>query len=177
MASWVMAGGPAVDTEREEYVIEGSSARELRAELDRKGPLDKEGVRHDAYTTWNVTWEYPYERRGDGCASGRVTVKVRIVETLPRWDPPPGTPDDLVRKWRTYLAALETHEDGHAQNGIDGAREVKVALEQIGAQETCDDFETRADRVGDEVMERHRQRDRSYDRETRSGATQGATFP
>jgi predicted secreted Zn-dependent protease len=73
------------DTAIHWYDVEGASARELRAELDRLGPLDAQGRRFDAFTEWAVTWHPPLEHSEQGCTIGAVETRLRVTVTLPRW--------------------------------------------------------------------------------------------
>lgn len=73
-----------VQTDYVYYPITGSTAEELRAQLDRLGPADPDGTHHDAYTQWHVTWRYPHSVSDNRCAIGPVQVSVQVTITLPQ---------------------------------------------------------------------------------------------
>jgi predicted secreted Zn-dependent protease len=158
------------------YVIEGSTAAELRAQMDQLGPADKFG-RFDAYTRWYINWSYPYSTQDGQCTTGPVKVAVRVTLTLPQWDPPSDASQELVDKWNAYLAALQVHEDGHKEIAIQAGNEILHTLEGLPPHPTCDELEEAADAAGKSVLNRYRQQEIIYDQSTDHGATQGARFP
>lgn len=165
------------DTQVRWYDVEGETETQLRANLDAIGPEDANGERHDAYTSWYVTWRFPFSRGDDGCTTGPVTTDVRVVMTLPRWRGPSDEGDALVRKWRRYLDALMEHESGHRDTGFRAATEIVDALPSLPPQPTCEDAEARANEAARAVLTRFRADDVSYDEATRHGESQGAVFP
>ena len=158
------------------YTIRGSSAAELRKQMDALGPTDAHG-RYDAYTRWYVRWKYPYERTPNACGLGKVTVTVDVTYTLPEWTPPPDASADLVSRWNRYLRALRSHESGHHRHGAEAGRAVLEKLRRLEAQRRCEDADRRANLLGERVLETYRAKDQSYDKTTRHGATEGARFP
>lgn len=159
------------------YKIEGSTAQELRQQMDRLGPLDDNGRRWSALTRWHVHWSYSYDRRDGECATGPVKVRLEITFTMPRWDAPAGAPQDLVERWQAYLSALEAHERGHAEIAEQAAEAVLEAMQALPVYLTCQALETDADALGERIIDQYRQRQADYDRETGHGHTQGAHFP
>jgi len=54
---------PAMNIRLNYYQIFGSTATELRSQMNQYGPPDpKTGRRFDAYTRWNVRWRYRHGR-------------------------------------------------------------------------------------------------------------------
>jgi predicted secreted Zn-dependent protease len=166
----------AVEVRSEDYALVGASADELRRELTRLGPK-VDGGRFHAYTGWHVTWSYPYQHRAGACATGPVTVTLRITATMPRWDPPPEAPPDLVARWHRYRKALEHHENGHLEHGRGAARDVLLRLSHLDAEADCVAMNRVANAAAQRIVAEYRDKDRAFDLATRHGATQGATFP
>jgi predicted secreted Zn-dependent protease len=164
------------DTQVHWYDVEGENETELRASLDTRGPQDTDGVRHDAYTSWQVTWRFPFAQSEEGCSTGPVSTSVRVTITVPRWA---GPIDDapLTGKWRRYLEALETHESGHRETGFRAATDITEELAALPPKPTCEEAELIANAAAATVLERYRGVDTEYDAETRHGVTQGAVFP
>lgn len=170
-------GGPvARQVQVETYDVNGTSARELRQELDRKGPLF-EGRRFDARTRWWVRWRYDLAPVGSGCRAVRPRVDLDVTITLPRWRRSSGAAPDLVARWERYLEDLREHEDGHAEVGEQAARAIAGLLQDLPAEADCGSAEQAADAAAQAEIQRANGRDREYDRETGHGATQGARFP
>ncbi|MFO0564173.1 MAG: DUF922 domain-containing Zn-dependent protease [Polyangiaceae bacterium] len=164
------------DTRHEDYAIQGSSASALRSDMDRHGPTDAEG-RHDAYTRWNVRWSFPYDRKPNVCGTGDVKVSVTITFVMPDWTPPADAPDDLVRRWNAYKKALELHENGHKEHGLAAAKDILSTLRALPAEPDCDGMNRVANAAARRVIDKYKEKDKTYDRDTRHGATQGARFP
>lgn len=159
------------------YRITGSTANELRAQMDQLGRTDELGYHWDAYTEWQVTWSYPYSFSAGSCSTGPVKVAVDVTFVLPQWDVSPTAPQDLVDKWAEYSAALQVHEDGHKEIATEAGREILDAMNALPAYSSCRELEQAADAVGEGILERYRQREERYDQDTDHGATQGVGFP
>jgi predicted secreted Zn-dependent protease len=165
-----------IEQKIQHYAIAGSSASELRRQMNQLGPSDASG-RHDAFTRWYVRWSYPYDRSPGSCGLGKVKVSVTVSYTLPEWSDPAAAPPDLVTQWNGYLAAVRRHEDGHRDNGVAAGRDVLAKLRAFGTRDTCDAANRDANAAGNRILDEYRTKDRRYDETTRHGATQGAKFP
>jgi len=95
-----------------------------------------------------------------------------VTTTLPRWEPPAGTPARLVESWRTYLAHVRVHEAGHKAIAERYARKLVAALGSLRGA-TCREVWDAAQRTATRVVEEGRTRNRAYDVETKHGQTQG----
>jgi len=160
----------------EPYTVTGSSAAEIRDNLNRARPSDK-SRRHDAMTHWYVRWSYPFDRGTDRCATGPIKVSVTVRTQMPEWAAPPDAPADLSQSWNQYLKSLRHHEDGHKNHGLLAARDVLEKLKRLDAKDTCDAMNIAANAAGNRILDEYREKDRAYDQRTRHGATQGAVFP
>jgi len=158
------------------YSISGASENDLRREMSAKGPTGT-GGRFDAYTRWNIRWRYSYRQAGGLCRIDSVTTDVTVTMTLPKWQDESAASERLQRRWREYLTALTTHENGHRQNGLDAAHEIDRGIAALPAQANCGALGAAANALGDEIIRNHKQRDLDYDRATSHGRTQGARFP
>ena len=159
------------------YPIIGSTADQLRAQLDRLGPTDAQGNRFDAYTDWHVNRSYPYSMVDGQCTTGPIQVNVQVVLTFPHWTPSASVSQDLVDQWEAYLVALRRHEDGHKEIAIAAGYAIYQALSELPGYPTCDELERAAEAVGERILDAYRQQEFDYDRNTDHGATQGARFP
>jgi len=160
----------------DDYEIAGGSAAALRQQMNQDGPAEQ-GRHYDAHTDWNVKWAYPFDRSNGRCATGPVTVTLTITYRLPVWDGESGAPPDLLEKWHTYMQALRTHEDGHAEHGRDAADEVIAALSGLPPADACPAMDSAANSTARAITDRYAAEDVTYDRDTNHGATQGARFP
>lgn len=164
----------AKDTlELEYFDVHGSTARELRAEMNRIGPVADNGVRGDAYTRWRIDWRFDLTQRGPECIASNFEIDLAVTMTLPRWVAPPGASADLVALWDRYSAAMRLHEDGHHRIALAAAYEVKRRLEAESREKSCKALENKLNSAADAVLDEYRARQAEYDRATDSGRTQG----
>lgn len=173
----IASTNPIISITRNYYVVAGSTANQLRQQLNQRGPEWTPGRRFDAITRWYVRWSYQYAIRNNYCQLISNQVRADITITMPRWQMPPHVSKDLVKRWQRYVIALQRHEDGHRDHGIRAAREVAQALQRFPSQTTCEQLEMFVDTTMMQIIEHYSQKDVEYDRVTHHGATQGARFP
>lgn len=160
------------------YTVKGKTAEELRAHMNRLGPLDPlSNRRYDAYTAWNVQWRYRTVNKNNRCYLHSPTVNTSITMTLPQWNLSANTSGQLKQKWSTYIQALLNHENGHKQHGISAGEEILQLLRQINSYSSCQSLQQAANQTGHDIISKYSQKDIIYDQKTRYGATQGAVFP
>lgn len=173
--SLVPLASPAQTPTMEYYTIQGNSARELRDQMNRLGPLDDAGKRGHGNTHWNIRWHYDHDRAPQGCAITNIRVTLDLRVTLPRWTPGPSAPQGLVETWTRYIGALRLHELGHVDLAIAAADEVRRVLEANRRGPDCPTTEATMNAAGMKVLDDLRRRQARYDRETDSGGKQGTS--
>jgi predicted secreted Zn-dependent protease len=159
------------------YEITGTTPAGLRASLDAAGPKGTDGERWDGYTSWEVDWHFRLREEPGACAVAEVDTELRIVVTLPRWEPPPDANRKLVRRWRKYLRGLEHHEAGHEEIARDTAAVIRRHGANLEPNPSCAELRKAGDAAAGKAIVAARQEDSDYDRVTRHGAKQGARFP
>ncbi|XGV98454.1 MAG: DUF922 domain-containing protein [Leptolyngbya sp. BL-A-14] len=161
------------------YKIQGKTAAELRSQMNQLGPMNQdEGKRFDASTLWDLDAQFTAGgKKGVSCKVKTVTVTVKTTFNLPEWTPPDGTPQALIDRWKKHLAALQTHEEGHKQLGIDAGNDLLAQLKAMPAAPSCDAINKVAAQKRDAVKASFKQKHKAYDASTKHGATQGAVFP
>ena len=106
-APGLSAAKPKVVVKTKYYSIVGSTSRELKNQMRRKGPGG-----YWAYTGWYVNW------------SGSCQVTVTISYEYPKWKNHGQAPAALRAKWDSMISALEGHERQHGQHGVNAANEI-----------------------------------------------------
>ncbi len=149
------------------YDVLGDTAQALRAELDARGPVGRDGKRWDAVCNWDYWWSWPGTE--SGCDLAAVSVTYRVQVTFPRWTPPAGASPDLMASWAAFVQALAEHELGHVDRAIAGVEWIAEAIR--GA-----DCGT-ANAAAHEAVARVQAENDAYDAATDHGAGQGARFP
>jgi len=151
------------------YEITGSTANELRKEMNKLGPVNPEdGLRYDARTDWHISWTWPGYGKSK-CDLSHADVNYDIKVTAPFWNPKVGIDSALVDRWNNYMTALALHEQGHVDITVDHYLKVKDAIQ--GA--TCGT----AEQAAQEIIEEIRSLQAEYDGQTKHGNLQGAVFP
>jgi predicted secreted Zn-dependent protease len=168
---------PNISINRTHYEINGTTADELRSQMDQLGPEDEFGQRHDAFTEWYIDWSYPYSIVNKDCATGPIEVTITITSTFPKWNNPQDASKELVNKWNAYLSILQTHEDGHKQIAIDAGNEILRTLSALPAYPLCSELEQTVDANGQNILGQFRKKEIIYDQKTAHGENQGAHFP
>lgn len=156
----------------DDYDVVGTSLEQLRAMATLLGPV-RAGLRHAAYTAWELRWSYARAARAAGCAVASATVAVTVTRTLPRWTPVASADPALRPAWERYRAALALHEEGHALIAAGAGRAVHAALLALPAQPSAAALDAAARDVVRSVSARYRDEERAYDALTDHGATQG----
>lgn len=177
MAPVPVSAEPEVKETIAYYDVSGSTPQELRKELNRFGPFDRDGRQWDAVTKWYVNWRYQYNRTEHGCRIASATSEAKVNITMPRLKQESSTPDTLRQSFEGYSANLLVHEKGHGQFGIDAARRIEEGLINLPAEPTCKRMGEVANEFGRKLIREASQQDIDYDAQTQHGATQGARFP
>jgi predicted secreted Zn-dependent protease len=168
---------PAIIISYDYYDIEGRTAAELREQMDRNGVLWTNGNTYDAYTGWNVKWDYRYRVTDHECSIGSVTTTLNVEFRLPRWIDYAGGPAALRKKWDDYMQPLRHHEDGHKNFGVKAAAEIERSIAELESADTCDDLAETANELGRSIISEYTAAEGEYDAQTNFGEAQGAVFP
>lgn len=178
MASQVSAN-PKVTQQVVFYDITGRTAKDLLTQMRSVGPADRgDGNQHFfAHTDWHVHWHYTYRRAGQTCAMASVSVDLDVQYIYPRWKNQNEGDAATRAKWAALMTGVQIHEPGHAQHGLDAARDIERTLASLPSQPTCDALGALANAWGDGIIRKYDQIDVEYDRATDHGRTQGAYLP
>jgi predicted secreted Zn-dependent protease len=136
---------PTVSVRTTYYSISGTTSAELKSQMRSLGPKG-----FWAYTNWYVRW------------SGDCRVSLEISYTFPQWTNEKQAPAALQAVWKTMIASLQAHEEGHGRHGRSAAAEIDKAR--------C---------KGDpkSVTNKWAAQDKVYDAETNHGRSQGVVLP
>jgi predicted secreted Zn-dependent protease len=153
------------------YPVAGRSARALNRALATQGPRSAGRAAH-ALTQWHVSWSYRPVMRGGACLSGRPTVSVEIVTTLPRWTDSSTASDRLLNDWALFLARLRDHESRHQYLALEGGREVLATLSGLTAP-TCELLHETAQRAVSTLEASYESRQLLVDESSNYGLSEG----
>ena len=163
-----LAPGAAVaelklDVKYSTYDVQGLTAEEIHADIDRKSPSDQDGIilgsADDA-----LDWEIDLEPAGRSCRVRQAEVSLQVEITLPAWaDRDRGSPE-VQALWDRYYAKLKAHEDRHKEIAVDAARELDALLTGAGADGSCDTLKEDLNRRAEQVLAREEQVQTQFDR-------------
>ena len=168
---------PEIIITNDYYDIEGRTAAELREQMDRNGVLWTNGNTYDAYTGWNVKWNYRYRVTDHECSIESVATILNVEFRLPRWIDHADGPAALKRKWAAYMQALRRHEEGHKNIGVKAAAEIERSIAELEPAGNCDDLAETANALGRRIISEYAATEKEYDAQTNFGEAQGAVFP
>lgn len=160
------------------YDVIGSTAEELRRELNLKGVLYDIGKRAAGYTRWDVSWRYRYEPTSTGCMFTDFQSELKSTITLPRWVAGRHIATEAtIADWNQFITALRLHEEGHYAHGVRAARDIHTLGQRFQVSEDCSMIARRFNLKANAIIKRYMQEDAEYDKRTELGRTQGAYFP
>ena len=161
------------DSFRIEYFsIQGETAEALRADLTRVGPMVDSGMRGDAATDYNISWQASMTFEDGICRAEDVNVDLDVTMLLPRWEQPPNASPELIEAWDRVSAVLREHEDGHYRIAIAAAEEVRRQLGKRIQESSCKTLEARLNEIAGDVMREYRDKQADYDQRTDYGRKQ-----
>ncbi|AQR73902.1 DUF922 domain-containing protein [Sphingomonas sp. LM7] len=150
----------------EYYDLHGSDEESINASLTRNAPTRPDGTKAMGATGYKVGYRPFQLGTGPACKVTKLKVALGAVVTLPRLADESVVPERILAKWRPFIAALREHEAGHVRIHYRHMREIEAAL--IGSR--CDQLEAKFLAAAGKIEAFQR----TYDRETNHGATQGA---
>ena len=112
----VLPAAPA-DVQLTYYDVEGTDQASLIAALNARGAAQGQA-------SWKLSYQYVPRRNARQCVVGKVTTKLELGMTLPRWAPPAGTSPELIGRWERFLKTLIAHQNAR----LDHARELERSL-------------------------------------------------
>ena len=99
------------------YEVEGADQTSLIAALNARGAAQGQA-------SWKLSYQYVPRRNARECVVGKVSTKLELGMTLPRWAPPAGTAPELIGRWQRFLKTLVAHQNAR----LDHARELERSL-------------------------------------------------
>jgi predicted secreted Zn-dependent protease len=175
--SGVHATDPAGPLTVRTYDVHGATADEIAQDLYEKSPLIEQGRHMQGRTEWKIHTSYQWQTDGHRCVLDTFDATLNVEMILPHWVQPRHPSPALVQQWNRYIAALRTHEDGHAEVGEDAQRDMVARARSLGPTSSCEELVKEINDVVAGVIEAHHQFEVDYDSKTHHGETQGAHFP
>ena len=160
------AGAASLSKTYSYFSVGGRTLEEIGTELDRKGPRvrDTGGSRHPGATQMEITTRIDYAPGNRGCAIAKASVSVQTKIILPRWRQRAKAHGDTRVIWDTLSADIKRHEETHVMIAKNHARDLELALRNIGRQRDCKTAVAKAKAVTTKIFAQHDQAQSEFDR-------------
>ncbi len=137
------------------YAVSGTTTEEIFASIEANGPTDNVGQQGSGLTS--VDWEYKWS--GDQSPTGEcsirdLTIRADITVELPQHEDEASLTDTLQTNWDTYAQGVATHEQRHVDIYLQGAEDIRDAMEEIGVEKDCEALEGHIDAVWNDEQAR-----------------------
>ena len=157
------------------YEVTPKENESLMAAVLRAGPRDTSGIARVAETKWRIEWNWPVDAKGRPVLS-QVKVNFSALIILPRLNFTVRVSADQKLRWQQYLAAVERHEAGHAWHAYQGSAELQELIRAAAISDSSfSPFDLKA--LAEPFVEKLHAVDRTFDRMTVHGRTQGVWWP
>lgn len=161
------APAPAADWQPiekiETYAVEGGSGLELYRSIGERGP--KLGIgRVIALTSFKLTWQRDYQKRGNGCILASARPKLIITTILPR--PKGPLPAPLQANWTRFIDGVAAHERVHAEHITTMVRDIEKATVGLFVEDDpdCRRIRQQMQPILGGLSEAQRQKSRDFDK-------------
>lgn len=168
---------PIVTEKYEYYEIRGGCEQELHGQLCKKCLTWDDGKKYDSATSWDVKWDYGYDRTSQACSADSFKVTVNVVFHFPKWARADDAPRQLVEKWDAYMKSLNLHETGHRNLVVEAATGLTRSVASLPPARTCAELDREVRALCSAGMQKLEEDQKEYDAVTDHGITQGAIFP
>jgi predicted secreted Zn-dependent protease len=137
------------------YLVSGTTTEEIFASIEENGPADNVGQQGSGLTS--VDWEYKWT--GDvgpsgACSIRNLTITADITVELPQHSDEASLSEAIRSNFQTYAAGVAEHEQRHVDIYLEGAEDIKAAMEAISSEVNCDLLEARIDRIWNDEQTR-----------------------
>ncbi len=159
------------------YDVTGTTAQEIRANMDRIGPTwTVDGKRYDSAVGWAFVWEYRFGPTARGCMMKAVTVKVRIITTDAATEGPTRRPRCRRRSRRSSPSCKNTTSTV-PPSCLRRPKRIDDGIMGLPPQPNCLELKPLANHLADNVERDLGRLMHDYVRHTDAGRQLGAVFP
>lgn len=147
------------------FDIKGSSADELDAALNQRGPLAMgSSSHHPGATKIRFGGNATYSEANGRCYISEVKVTVDTEIILPRWRDRRHASKQLSMIWNTLAADIRRHEDRHVEIARQHARQMEHLILSLPSASNCDTLQDKANEVTARETDRHDADQARFDR-------------
>ncbi|MDA0781617.1 MAG: DUF922 domain-containing protein [Rickettsiales bacterium] len=167
---------PRVTVQEYHYTVSGRTMDEIKQAISKQAPLQNDGNNFSALTKYDIGWNYTFDKSGKNCKIATVTTSVVITHNFPKLENVNQLDMTTQTEWGRYLASLQTHEEKHADLGIEAAGEIEKEIAKIKPQSSCTKLSIEANNIARNIINYYHNKNADYDKETVHGLLQGTTL-
>ena len=157
------------------YTVTGATPHEISASMLQARPW-KTSATFDAFTTWDTRWNYKSAMEDGEFLLESFEAQTKVVITLPRWIPPTNAAPWVKERWWKFATGLTLHEQGHLALARQATAELQRQISALKPFASARELRRVVNQTADQVIDKFREADRAYDRETNHGTKQGAVL-
>jgi predicted secreted Zn-dependent protease len=163
----------------ETYIVRGSTLNALSASLDANALTDphEDKSRYYARTDWHLGGNWYWKPTSRGCEVDHGEVTMQMTMTLPIMAEQKGVAATVQTRWTRFISNTITHESGHVNIALQGARDYQRELGNSQPAVDCSVLKSNLQDLFDRAFSSIDEANVTYDAETKHGVTQGAVFP
>lgn len=150
------------------YTVYGNSPSQVMNQIDDCTPVHSSGSNgspgnYAASTAYNISWQLNYNTNASGqCVPANVEVTLHINQVFPQWQATAGVQPGLTSAWQTYIAKLQTYEQGHVQLDDQAAAAVLSDLQNLPATD-CETINQLANTTANNDITTYQNANLNYD--------------
>ncbi|GAB6042450.1 DUF922 domain-containing protein [Endothiovibrio diazotrophicus] len=157
-----LLAAPQVDAKVRNYLVDGTTIEEIRADLAGKSLSVGGGKGLYSAAKWGVHWQRTNRRKGAHCRVLSVATRVDIQYFLPKLKPNPQRPAEVTRKWERFIRAVALHQAGYKKLAIAAAQRIEQEMPAVPAQSSCDRLRRVTDELGNKILDQYQALARRY---------------
>ncbi len=156
------------------YSIEPLSVLQIKQELRNKSPVSREHKLFHGGTEWKLTPKFGVRVMGNMCQIFDVSVKLEGTYTLPKMTNRVSASDITQTTFDQYYESLLLHEKGHQALWLEAGEKIEKLLTTFPEEYHCNPLARKAKQAVANVVLEYQKKNRTYDKTTGHGKTQGA---
>ncbi len=161
------------------YSVTGRTTADLTRSLNAHALPDphEANSRYYARTEWYLSGQWSVVPTRRGCEVDHGLVSIAMTVTVPLLSPRVGVGSDVLDRWDRFLGNTVTHEKGHVELDLAGARDYQQQMGNWPPASSCAVLGQQMKDLFSLSFATVDQQNLDYDQKTKHGAQQGAVFP
>ena len=158
----------------EYYSFSADDLRSAHASMFEASPIVIDGRKFSGLMEWEWEWRAAYDTADGNCAPGRIVTRASSNITLPKWTSYEDASYQDRVEWDRASQVLLRHEKKHETIAKMAVKEFERKANRLPAAAECETLTAQINDLFDRYMKQANTQNKSYDRRTDHGRTEGA---